>query len=249
LVELLVVIGIIALLIGVLLPALSKSRQQANSIKCQANLRTLGQMLFIYENTYRGWIFPVGPALPGSLKPTTLGTNVPPDQRWPMKVFKFSYPWPPSYDPNNYNPTISATDKPAQIQQMNDFPAGPYTPPVLVCPSDNEPWDAHSYVLNQHLADNFIKASSHNFGGLTADQVVVAGEKVTTERDYHMEAGPDPDNPLSDFNRVVEKYRHGPKLGSNYLHFDGHVDTLLPNSAKTGMDPWDLRVSTSTTKP
>ncbi len=56
LVELLVVIGIIALLISILLPSLNKARQQANLIKCQSNLHSMGQALTIYESTYKGAI-------------------------------------------------------------------------------------------------------------------------------------------------------------------------------------------------
>jgi prepilin-type N-terminal cleavage/methylation domain-containing protein len=53
LVELLVVIGIIALLVSMLLPALQKARESANRAYCLSNLRQLNTMLRIYGNNYK----------------------------------------------------------------------------------------------------------------------------------------------------------------------------------------------------
>jgi prepilin-type N-terminal cleavage/methylation domain-containing protein/prepilin-type processing-associated H-X9-DG protein len=54
LVELLVVIGIIALLIGILLPTLSKARQSAITVKSLSNLRQIATGLELYRNDHKG---------------------------------------------------------------------------------------------------------------------------------------------------------------------------------------------------
>ena len=227
LVELLVVIGIIGMMVGLLLPALSRARDRSNCTVCASNLKQIGDCLLIYCNENSGWLFPVGPPMNNPyytsdgnngppMIPSTLGTNVDDNLRWPVYALPL-------------NPGI-------------------FDAQIMLCPSDFDPIDCpvgtglgrHSYVVNQHIADHQITWNqswgTQGLGGLYNSQVVIMGEKVSDQQDYYME--------MEDFNRVVEPYRHGVAYGSNYLYLDLHVTTDAPDAAQTGLDPWDPPIAT-----
>jgi len=236
LVELLVVIGIIAVLISILLPTLAKAREQANAVKCMSNLRQVGISLQLYANQNSNYLWPE--EAPGWDWTNTATTN------------------PPST-------AVDSTSPPGDSQETRIAKLWPNAvwgranPPEMMCPNDEnqmpENFDQriwHSYMVNGHLTESEggKPRKLNRFGlmpgalrGANGDSVILAGEKVVNECDYSLSG-------VEYAQGKVDAYKHGTKRGSNYLYLDLHVSTELPptkrtdsaNPSRDAIDPWDL---------
>jgi prepilin-type N-terminal cleavage/methylation domain-containing protein/prepilin-type processing-associated H-X9-DG protein len=105
LVELLVVIGIIALLISILLPALGSARESANTAKCASNLRSIGQQVALYVSANKGTLPPAYTYVGQKFKATDAGTDQP-DQGYIHASWYFKYN---GKDPSNVEQTVRNT--------------------------------------------------------------------------------------------------------------------------------------------
>jgi prepilin-type N-terminal cleavage/methylation domain-containing protein/prepilin-type processing-associated H-X9-DG protein len=165
LVELLVVIGIIALLISILLPSLNRAREQANWLKCMSNMRQCGQAFTMYCNNNKGRFPQAGAGWsPGSTQS---------DHDW-----IFWEDWPVGAQPKR------ALD----ASMIAPYLGVPVNPEVLRCPSDiienhvskNYGYSYSSNYLITRLPPSFgaIYGTGERNVPLRASEIVSAPDKI-----------------------------------------------------------------------
>ena len=129
LVELLVVIGIIALLMSILMPAMNKAKQQADMIKCSSNLRQVAIGWLLYAEGHRGISCPGRMAkLPGSTNVYGVGNGEQFRPRWFVTLgaqsglFAYRQPSPDPADDNTKhvdNPLFICPTEPDRTNNRN----------------------------------------------------------------------------------------------------------------------------------
>lgn len=251
LVELLVVIGIIALLIAILLPSLNKAREQAKTAACLSNLRQIGiaHMAYVSDNKGAAILCDIG------------DWKTPPD---PNDGYQMLDSWCTIFVAGKYLPAPHATNKAVSPE-----------PSVFKCPNGSEDFMAQ-WRISQGMPDSRVSGQG-SMGVIWESKLMEPGLVVYSWYGINGSSGVDanvpthrwpkdgtaPDNPskpppstrrMSQIRNNAEMVfifdgiamnlgtnanrvnaRHNKNTSTNLLFFDGHAENYRTKDLPGGI--------------
>jgi prepilin-type N-terminal cleavage/methylation domain-containing protein/prepilin-type processing-associated H-X9-DG protein len=222
LVELLVVIGIIALLISILLPSLNRARETANRVKCGSNMRQIGQAIMLYANENKGNYprtrYNVATGTTGTYDTSNNGTTA----------------QDPFLNSLNDNDIIKAIFLLIRTQDI--------TPEVFICPSSNDEKDTYGTAagisaqnkvsftkaanLSYSMANPYPDANGVNNGYklnvTTGAEFAIAADKNPEGATNYDVTVPNETSSSKDMQKANSPNHQG--QGENVLYGDGHAE-------------------------
>ena len=245
LVELLVVIGIIALLISILLPSLNGARKQARTVTCLSNLKQMANAQEMYASQFNGWAVPIfiGKRIPGP-------TNT--RKRWQNNdLFRANIGQQPCGPPTASDPNLHqfnnrwmlgmiCPEASQAISRVNRFGAPvqlSYGYNVIA----NEPAGNVKLLPGTHVPgpDRYFRGrkktsvKSPNRKLMWVDSL---GGLVNRARALPHGVDPGYDETKDEDETPFIHYRHGKKADkANVLFWDGHAETM----DRINIEPWD----------
>ncbi len=238
LVELLVVVAIIALLISILLPSLTRAKEQARTVVCKTNLRGLGLANRQYNNENNDWF--VASCAYGGDPPTWDSRLLPWYEAFGMlfcpsdRLERQSWYLSRGVPENKRHPRSYAMHWKVSYRGSGEYGAG-LDPPY----GGNRLFPFPGYVYK--LTDLSIPTRTILIGEMWESYYYSTGRKIPGIHDQY------PGSQIGEWGREVPTYDHGDKDATNFLFCDGRVDLLKKDDPKLNDETdyyyWQLKLN------